>query len=84
MVGQVKMDKFKCNGCDRKTEFIWLSGYDAPDGFRVYQCKDCGCVGAKNLAERIDKDALVSRCNSCGAWQFDDKPCYTCMLIDLK
>ena len=84
MVGQLKMDKFKCNGCGRKTKFIWLSDYDAPKGFRVYLCTECGCTGTKNLAEKIDKDAQVSRCNSCGSWQFDDKPCYTCMLIDLK
>jgi NMD protein affecting ribosome stability and mRNA decay len=77
------MDKFKCNGCGRKTKFIWQEGHDAPEGFRVYLCTECGCTGTKNLAEKIDKDAQVSRCNSCGAWQFDGKPCYTCMLIDL-
>jgi len=38
------MIKYRCNGCDRKTEFIWLEDVDSPEGFRVYQCKDCGCV----------------------------------------
>jgi len=78
------MIKYRCNGCDRKTEFIWLESIDAPEGFKVYQCKDCGCVGTKNLAEQLDIDKTVTRCLSCGAWQFDGKPCYTCMLIDLK
>ena len=82
--GQVKMDKFKCNGCDRKTDFIWLDQIDVPEGFRVYQCKDCNCVGVKNLADKIDPDKSVSRCASCGSWQFNGKPCYTCMLIDLE
>ena len=78
------MDKFKCNGCGRNTKFIWLDQYDSQEVFRVYLCTECGCTGTKNLAEKIDQDAQVSRCNSCGAWQFDGKPCYTCMLIDLK
>jgi hypothetical protein len=54
-----------------------------PDGFKMYQCMDCGCVGVKNIAEQKDapKDSKVSRCNSCGAWQFDALPCHTCLLI---
>ena len=54
-----------------------------PDGFKMYQCMDCGCVGVKNIAEQKDapKDSKVSRCNSCGAWQFDQLPCHTCLLI---
>ena len=77
------MIQFKCNGCARKTEFIWLDTVDLPENIGVYQCKDCGCVGVKNLAERTDlpKDTKVSRCNGCGAWQFDGKNCHTCLLI---
>jgi len=54
-----------------------------PDGFKMYQCMDCGCVGVKNIAEQKDapKDSKVSRCNSCGGWQFDTLPCHTCLLI---
>jgi hypothetical protein len=78
------VSKFKCNGCKRVTEFVWLDQTDSPDGFKVYQCLECCAVGTKNLAEAIDKDAKVSRCDSCGSWQFDGKPCYTCMLIDMK
>jgi hypothetical protein len=55
-----------------------------PDGFKMYQCMDCGCVGVKNIAEQKDapKDSKVSRCNSCGAWQFDALPCHTCLLLE--
>jgi hypothetical protein len=75
--------KFKCNGCARNTEFLWLEKADMPDGFKMYQCMDCGCVGVKNIAEQIDrpKDSKVSRCKGCGAWQFDNLPCHTCLLI---
>ena len=77
------MTKFKCNGCSRNTEFLWLDQTDMPDGFKMYQCMDCGCVGVKNIAEQKDapKDSKVSRCNSCGAWKFDTLPCHTCLLI---
>jgi hypothetical protein len=44
---------FKCNGCARKTEFLWLDAIDMPDGFKVYQCMDCGCVGVKNITEQM-------------------------------
>ena len=40
---------FKCNGCDRHTEFLWLDKIDTPEGFKAYQCMDCGCVGIKNV-----------------------------------
>jgi DNA-directed RNA polymerase subunit RPC12/RpoP len=75
--------KFKCNGCSRDTEFLWLDQTDMPDGFKLYQCMDCGAVGCKNIAEQKDapKDSKVSRCKSCGAWQFDALPCHTCLLI---
>jgi DNA-directed RNA polymerase subunit RPC12/RpoP len=77
------MTSFKCNGCSRKTEFLWLDAIDMPDGFKVYQCMDCGCVGVKNITEQIDRipDTKISRCASCGAWQFETKPCHTCLLI---
>jgi Zn finger protein HypA/HybF involved in hydrogenase expression len=72
--------KFKCNGCARKTEFIWLD-IDVPKGFGVYQCRDCGAVGTKNLAEQVDNDSKVSRCNQCGSWQFEGKECHTCLML---
>lgn len=77
------MTTFKCNGCQRKTEFLWLDSIDVPEGFKVYQCMDCGCVGVKNIAEQIDHmaDSQVIRCLSCGAWQFYGKECHTCFLI---
>lgn len=79
--GLVKMVKFKCNGCSRKTEFIWLDKYDTAEGFRVYQCKDCGCVGAKNLAEATDTQEPVIRCTKCGSWMFADMDCHTCAIL---
>ena len=78
------MDKFKCNGCSRVTEFIWLDKTDTPKGFRVYQCLACGCTGTKNLAAIVNNDAKVKRCDQCGDWQFDGKDCHTCLLIDSK
>lgn len=47
---------------------------------------DCGCVGVKNIAEQKDapKDNKISRCNSCGAWQFSGLDCHTCLLIDVE
>ncbi len=53
------------------------------DHIKMYQCMDCGCVDVKNIAEQKDapKDSKVSRCKSCGAWQFDALPCHTCLLI---
>jgi hypothetical protein len=82
--GLVKMVKFKCNGCSRKTDFIWLDQYNTAEGFRVYQCKDCGCVGTKNLAEATDTQEPVKRCTKCGSWQFVDQVCHTCELIATK
>jgi hypothetical protein len=73
--------KFKCNGCARKTEFMWLSDIDVPQGFGVYQCKECLCVGTKNLAEQINNDAKVNRCTQCGSWQFEGKECHTCLML---
>jgi hypothetical protein len=72
---------FKCNGCARKTEFIWMEQYDAPLGFKIYQCKSCGCIGTKNLAEVVDNDTKVSRCDQCGSWQFMGQKCHTCLLL---
>ena len=83
-VGLVKMVKFKCNGCSGNTEFIWLEGYTAADGFRVYQCLRCNCVGTKNLAEATDTQEPVIRCIKCGSWQFVDQICHTCELIATK
>ena len=76
--------KFKCNGCDRKTEFLWLEQLDTPEGFKAYQCMDCGCVGVKNIAEALDVKEPVTRCDQCGSWKFVDKPCHTCPLMVLK
>ncbi len=74
--------QFKCNGCNRNTEFLWLDGYDTPDGFKAYQCMDCGCVGVKNIAEALHvPDDSISRCNKCGGWQFLAVACHTCSLI---
>jgi hypothetical protein len=77
------MTQFKCNGCARKTEFLWLDAIEMPDGFKTYQCMSCGAVGVKNITEQIDRipDTKISRCASCGAWQFEAKPCHTCLLI---
>ena len=81
----MKHAQFKCNGCSRKTEFLWLEQLDTPEGFKAYQCMDCGCVGIKNIAEALSiPDATISRCNQCGAWQFKDLACHTCNLIGAK
>ena len=80
----MKHAQFKCNGCSRKTEFLWLEQLDTPDGFKAYQCMDCGCVGIKNIAEAITVDTEISRCKQCGAWQFKELPCHTCNLIGAK
>ena len=80
-----KMTLFKCNGCSRKTEFLWLEQLDTPEGFKAYQCMDCGCVGIKNIAEALSiPDSTISRCDQCGAWQFKDLPCHTCALVTSK
>jgi DNA-directed RNA polymerase subunit RPC12/RpoP len=76
---------FKCNGCKRNTEFLWLDAIHMPDGFRLYQCMDCGAVGTKNIAEATElPDSDISRCNKCGSWQFKEMPCHTCNLIGAK
>jgi uncharacterized Zn finger protein len=80
----MKHAQFKCNGCSRKTEFLWLEQLDTPDGFKAYQCMDCGCVGIKNIAEAITVDTEISRCEQCGAWQFRELPCHTCALVRSK
>lgn len=77
--------QFKCNGCKRKTEFLWLEKYDTPDGFKAYQCMDCGAVGVKNIAEALHiPDSDISRCTKCGSWQFLGVSCHTCALIGAK
>lgn len=81
----MKHPQFKCNGCGRKTEFLWLDHWDTPDGFKVYQCMDCGCVGVKNIAEAAHiPDSHISRCDKCGSWQFLGVDCHTCQLISTK
>jgi hypothetical protein len=76
---------FKCNGCKRATEFLWLDAIDMPDGFKTYQCMDCGCVGVKNVVEALSvPDSDISRCDKCGSWQFKEMPCHTCNLIGAK
>jgi hypothetical protein len=74
--------QFKCNGCKRNTDYIEIEWKNKPKGFAIYQCKDCGCVGVKNEAEPMKQsDNTVSRCNSCGSWQFSGLECHTCLLI---
>ena len=74
--------RFKCNGCKRETEFLWLNKITTPDGFRPYQCMDCGCVGVKNIAEATDiPDSDITRCDKCGSWKFNTAVCHTCQLI---
>ena len=81
----MKYAQFKCNGCIRKTEFLWLEQLDTPDGFKAYQCMDCGCVGVKNIAEALDiPDSKLDRCKQCGGWQFLGTGCHTCALIGAK
>jgi hypothetical protein len=53
-----------------------------PDGFKAYQCMDCGCVGVKNIAEAIGiPDSDICRCVKCGGWMFKAVDCHTCQLI---
>ena len=77
--------RFRCNGCKRDTEFLWLDQLDTPEGFKAYQCMDCGCVGVKNVVEALhvpDKD--ICRCGKCGGWMFAAVACHTCSLIAAK
>ena len=82
--GLVKVAKFRCNFCSANSEFIWMDGYNAADGFRVYQCLKCCAIGTKNLAEATDTQEPVMRCDQCGAWKFVDNSCHTCNLIGAK
>lgn len=82
--GLAKMVKFRCNFCSANSEFVRLDKYNTAEGFRVYQCLKCCAVGTKNLAEATDTQEPVVRCNKCGAWQFTDQECHTCMLIKEK
>jgi hypothetical protein len=76
--------KFKCNGCGVNGDFIWLEGYKASLGYKVYQCLLCCNIGTKNIAEALDVKEPVIRCNQCGSWKFVDKPCHTCPLMVAK
>ena len=82
--GLVKVVKFRCNFCSANSEFIWMDGYKAADGFRVFQCLKCCAIGTKNLAEATDTQEPVIRCDKCGSWQFVDQKCHTCELIGAK
>lgn len=74
--------QFKCNGCKRNTEFLWLDRMELPEGFRLYQCMSCGCTGVKNIAEALHiPDSDVCRCDKCGSWRFESVECHTCQLI---
>jgi Na+-translocating ferredoxin:NAD+ oxidoreductase RNF subunit RnfB len=56
-----------------------------PEGFKAYQCMDCGCVGVKNIAEAIGiPDSDITRCTQCGSWKFLSNDCHTCALIGAK
>ena len=77
--------QFKCNGCKRKTEFLWLEELNTPEGFKAYQCMDCGCVGIKNIAEALSiPDSDIIRCVKCGSWKFNTVGCHTCALVESK
>ena len=77
--------RFKCNGCKRETEFLWLERIDTPEGFKTYQCTECGCVGVKNIAEALTiPDSDIIRCDKCGGWKFNTVGCHTCALIKEK
>jgi len=73
--------KFRCNFCSANSEFSWIDGYKAADGFRVFQCLKCCAIGTKNLAEATDTQEPVVRCKQCGSWQFTDQQCHTCILV---
>ena len=77
--------RFRCNGCKRDTEFLWLDQLDTPEGFKAYQCMDCGCVGIKNVVEALHvPDEDICRCGKCGGWMFAAVACHTCRLIAAK
>ena len=77
--------RFRCNGCKRDTEFLWLDQLDTPEGFKAYQCMDCGCVGVKNVVEALHvPDKEICRCGKCGSWKFNIVVCHTCSLISAK
>ena len=74
--------QFKCNGCKRNTEFLWIERVKTPEGFKAYQCMDCGCVGVKNIAEALTiNDSDIGRCDKCGSWKFNTVVCHTCVLL---
>ena len=76
---------FQCNGCDRHTEFLWLDKIDTPEGFKAYQCMNCGCTGVKNVVEALHiPDSDICRCDKCGSWKFAAVTCHTCQLIGVK
>ena len=77
--------RFKCNGCKRNTEFLWLDQQDTPEGFKIYQCMSCGCTGVKNIAEALHvPHEDICRCGKCGSWMFYNVVCHTCSLIEAK
>jgi len=81
----MKHPQFKCNGCKRNTEFLWLEQVDTPEGFKAYQCMDCGCVGIKNIAEAVTiPESDITRCDQCGSWMFVTVACHTCALVKEK
>ena len=81
----MKHARFKCNGCKRDTEFFWLENFGTPEGFKAYQCMDCGCVGVKNIAEAVTiPDSDIIRCVKCGSWKFITVVCHTCVLVKEK
>ena len=82
--GLAKVAKFRCNFCSSNSEFIWMDGYATADGFRVFQCLKCCAIGTKNLAESLDTQEPIKRCDQYGHWMFVDQPCHTCLLIESK
>jgi len=77
--------QFKCNGCKRDTEFLWLEQLETPEGFKAYQCMECGCTGVKNVVEALHiPDSDICRCDKCGSWKFETVVCHTCQLIGAK
>jgi hypothetical protein len=80
-----KHTNFKCNGCKCSRAFLLLDSEDMPTGYKLYECVNCGAVGVKNEAEALHiPDSDVCRCNKCGSWRWQTKPCHTCQLIASK
>ena len=81
----MKHAQFKCNGCKRDTEFLWLEQLEIGEGYKAYQCMSCGAVGVKNIAEALHTpDSDVCRCDKCGSWMFAASDCHTCLLVSSK